>query len=426
MMLVVGGGLAGTMTALAAAESGDKEVRLLVTDENRFDSQSGTVDVLGSLDGNRIVNPFDAFDRLPENHPYRRLGRETVREALVCFDEHTGYLGGETDQNALVLTHAGRVRPTARYPPGMAAGLASRDEPMRLVGFEQTPDFDAHAIAATLDGLPYEVTASTVDFPGTVTAYPSAPVLASALDENNPPQGTVGLPALDSEDLPPALTGESTDSEPTREVLTERVWETLETESRVGFPAVLGESEHQSIRHELSDALAAQVFEIPIGPPSIPGRRLKRRLRTELAESGVQVERGDIRGFKTSGDEIAQVALPDGEFDVDRVVLATGDLTGPGLETDSGQIVEPRFGTHVEQVDSRSEWTRPDPLGAHPLVRAGVTVDDQWRPLDAGGRPAFENLHAVGRILGGIDYDREGSSDGVAIATGYAVGRQRR
>jgi glycerol-3-phosphate dehydrogenase subunit B len=67
-VVVVGGGLAGLMAALAAAESG-AQVRLISHKKSTLRQASGLVDVLGAVDGDApIADPFAAVDRLPEDH----------------------------------------------------------------------------------------------------------------------------------------------------------------------------------------------------------------------------------------------------------------------------------------------------------------------------------------------------------------------
>ena len=437
-VLVVGGGLAGCFAALSAArEHPAAAVELLVT-ADRFDRHPGTIDVLGypdrstdddstaaTEDRQPVETPLDAVDALPEDHPYRRLGRDRLRTALAVFDDELDYSGARSEHNALVPTHTGRVRPTARYPDWMAAGLASRDEPMGLVGFEQTPALDAAFLADRLgERLPYEVTAVTVEFPGTVTESPTGPVLARALDGDEAPSGDVGTPDFDVvEEEPPSSLTPDEEQGPAREPLVERVRSELALEGRVGFPAVLGETAHQAVRNHLESALYAEVFEIPVGPPSVPGRRLERRLHAALADAGVAVTSGNLAGFEADDGRIDRVSLSGGNRAVESVVLATGGLSGPGLVADRAGVHEPVFDCHVDHPDDRLAWTEPNLLANHAFARFGVSVDDELRPLDATGRPEYENLRAAGRIVGGFDYDAEHSADGVALVTGEAAGR---
>ena len=62
-------------------------------------------------------------------------------------------------------------------------------------------------------------------------------------------------------------------------------------------------------------------------------------------------------------------------------------------------------------------------LDDQPFARAGLAVDDEFRPLDADGTPEFENLRAAGRVLGGADVAAEQSTGGVAVVTGYVAGQ---
>ena len=119
-VLVIGGGLAGSMAALAAAREG-ADVRIVSAAENTLRVATGLIDVLGyahrtetDRDSTPLSDPFEAIPDLPAEHPYRTVGVESVRDGLALFDEVTGenYRGGHTDQNALVTTAGGRVKPT--------------------------------------------------------------------------------------------------------------------------------------------------------------------------------------------------------------------------------------------------------------------------------------------------------------------------
>ena len=63
----------------------------------------------------------------------------------------------------------------------------------------------------------------------------------------------------------------------------------------------------------------------------------------------------------------------------------------------------------------------PGYFDEHPIARAGVAADDELRPLDAEGAPAFENLHAAGATLAGAAPWRAASGNGLSLATGYAA-----
>jgi len=57
----------------------------------------------------------------------------------------------------------------------------------------------------------------------------------------------------------------------------------------------------------------------------------------------------------------------------------------------------------------------------HALSRAGVAVDESRRPVDGEGVPVYKNLHAAGATLAGAVPWREGSGNGLSLASGYAA-----
>jgi glycerol-3-phosphate dehydrogenase subunit B len=76
-LLVIGAGLSGLTTALAAAEAG-LSVRIVAKGLGALHWSAGTIDVLGYLpdDSIAVANPFASMAKLPERHPYRILGAQ--------------------------------------------------------------------------------------------------------------------------------------------------------------------------------------------------------------------------------------------------------------------------------------------------------------------------------------------------------------
>ncbi|PSP59599.1 anaerobic glycerol-3-phosphate dehydrogenase subunit B [Halobacteriales archaeon QH_7_66_37] len=365
----------GYVAALTAAlEEPVADVRLLVRDDGRFCHEPGWIDLLGypPADGDTagdddvgpvrepLQEPFAALADLPEDHPYSRAGIEGVRRALSLFEELSGYEGLESDANALVATATGEVTPTFLYPDSVASGLASDGRETLLVGFERIVDFDAALAAAKLDEfLPYDVGHTTIELDVEVGGAEPAKRFAAVLDDNAELDGEL----------------------PARRAVAGKIRNELDIEPRIGFPAVLGRTDADEVRSDLEAILQADVFEVPLGPPSMPGLRLADRLRSEL------------------------------------------DVGAGGLRADRERIREPAFGCHVAQPADRADWVAEGFLDDQPFARAGLAVDDEFRPLDADGTPEFENLRAAGRVLGGADVAAEQSTGGVAVVTGYAAGQ---
>ncbi|ESP90080.1 glycerol-3-phosphate dehydrogenase subunit GlpB [Candidatus Halobonum tyrrellensis] len=411
-VLVVGGGLAGLTATLAAARAG-ADARLLSYKQSTLRNASGLVDILGYTpegDG-PLVDPYDAIADLPDEHPYRTVGVPTVREAMALFDDAVPwYRGGHTDRNALLPTHGGSVKPTARYPEGASAGLASDDRDVLLVGFESLVDFDAPQAAAHLRaaGVPFDARGVTIRFPGDLRADATVTRYAKLLDTD----GEV------------TVRGQA---RPVRDALAERVNTQLHGEERVGFPAVLGDDDAPGIRAALGDRLGAEVFEVPMGPPSLPGLRLEDRLFAALDAAGASIETGNPVVDYDGDGRVERVYVERNGARIpnaaDQYVLATGGLVGKGVESDREGVSEPVFGCHVPHPDDRYDWFETDAFGDHPFARFGVSTDDDLRPTRADGGTEFDNLRAAGSVLGGYDFAAEKSGSGVSIATGYAAGR---
>ena len=416
-VLVVGGGLAGGFAALSAAREG-ADVRLLSYKQSTLAQASGLVDVLGYVpDGDApVVDPFEAVRDLPEEHPYRTVGVDGVRDAMAVFDEVADrYRGDHTDRNALLPTHGGTIKPTARYPAGAAAGIASDDRDALLVGFEALVDFDAPHAAAHLEhaGVPFDVAGETVAFPGDLAADAKVTRYAKLLDADAPVETATGS------------------TRRARAALAAAVEPYLDGAGRVGFPAVLGDDDPAGVRESLEAALGVPVFEVPMGPPSLPGLRLEDDLYAALDAAGVSMETGNpVVDYESDGGgdagRIRSVSIDRNgariPFAADQFVLSTGGLVGKGIGSDRERVEEPIFDCHVPHAADRYEWFDADAFGDHDFARFGVPTDDELRPLDADGAAEFENLRAAGSVLGGYDFAAEKSGSGVSIATGHAAG----
>lgn len=414
-VLIIGGGLAGATAALAAADRGDR-VRLVSAKQSTLRHASGLIDVLGYTpagDG-PLVEPFAALSDLPQGHPYQRVGPDAVRESLAFFDSIAGeaYAGSGTDSNALVMTYGGTVKPTVRYPVSTAAGLASDDRDTLLVGFETLPDFDAPLSAAHLEstGVPFAVRGVTVRFPGLARDDAKLTRYAHLLDRDERVRAVGDSGA--------------------REALAAAVEPHVEGTSRVGFPAILGDERADEVRVDLADRLGADVFEVPMGPPSLPGTRLEDLLYDALEDAGVRVTTGvpvvDYEPNAEGGKRVDHVIVDRNGTKIphraDQYVLATGGLVGKGIRSERERVFEPIFDCHVPHPSDRYDWFVDDAFGDQPYAKFGLPVDRDLRPLDATGNPEFSNLRAAGAIVGGYDFAAEKSGAGVSLATGYVAG----
>lgn len=414
-IVVVGGGIGGCIAALTASNAG-ATVDLVSTAPERYKHEPGTIDVLGKVErrDGPLERPLFGIRKLSDSHPYKLLGKDTIRDALAVFDdalvddERLPYQSGGF-KNALVPTPIGTARTTSRYPVGIASGLVSSDRPMRFVGFEQVPHFDAELAADRLNGSARnDINATTIECPIEVGEKAPLRTVAAALDENS----------------------ETTDGTPPREALANQLRPELDIEPRIGVPALLGRDNHESVRKELESRLQTELFEIPVGEPSLPGLRLRDRLFEILEANGVDRIDATVTGVESDGDRVSGLRLASREHgktdhDDDRqqvtgdaFVLATGGLAAGGLVERGGDIVEPAFDCPVSHPDARLDWSMQDPFEDQPFARFGVDVTERLRPRGTDGFH-YQNLYAAGTVLGGNNFVRERSRGGVGVVTGY-------
>ena len=99
-------------------------------------------------------------------------------------------------------------------------------------------------------------------------------------------------------------------------------------------------------------------------------------------------------------------------------------LPRAGLELDStGKVRETVLDLPVAGLPGPNEpLFGPGYFDDHALSRAGVAVDERrGGPVDGEARPVYENLHAAGRPSPGAVPWREGSGNGLSLASGYAA-----
>lgn len=411
-LLVVGAGLAGLSAALAAAEQG-MSVRVVARGMGALHWTAGTLDLLGYLPGNPIAvaAPFEAIDALPQDHPYRQLGADSLRTSLETFRRWMREAGatwrGDGERNMLLPSPAGAVRPAWFAPSAQQQGeilpSAAGGAPMVIVGVEVMRDFYPLLIAENLQRQGYRARAAFVPWNS-----------VSKLRDRNTVQLAQGL-----------------EEEKQLEELARGIKPLVKSGERVGLPAILGLDAHERVYATLSEMVGATIFEIPTLPPSVPGTRLHRALVGLLATKGVRVEMNmETVDFRASDGAIEWVETATSarplRHTASKYLLATGGILGGGLVgTENGVVRETVFGLPLTTPDGRANWFRPlfYEEGGQPVFRGGVCVDGGLRPLDTSGEVVYRNLWAAGGVLGGCDPIVEHSLEGIALSTGVGAAR---
>ena len=179
---------------------------------------------------------------------------------------------------------------------------------------------------------------------------------------------------------------------------------------------------------DLEKRIGLLLFEIPTMAPSVAGLRLKEVFEQHLPLKGVDlISHQQVLRVRHERQRFFVLDIGDAEKKLSvrakAVVLATGRFIGQGLQADRSGIRETIFNLPVHQPQSRANWHSKDFLDpkGHPLNRAGLEIDDYFRPLGKTGRCAFETLFAAGSILAHQDWIRMKCGSGLAIASAYAA-----
>jgi glycerol-3-phosphate dehydrogenase subunit B len=410
-LLVIGAGLAGLMTAYQAAGRGQK-VRVIAKGWGATHWHSGCIDVLGYYPVDAAEPVVDLQTAVAQlivdnaQHPYALVGIEGLQaalEAMQALSAEAGYpLHGSLRQNWLLPSATGTFRPTCLAPETMIAGDLNRDEPMLLVGIKQLADFYPNIVAANLNKQGKTARYVMLDLPLLAQRRFNNAVLIARMMEQ------VGL----------------------RDELVAALKPHLGQAGRVGFPAVLGLHESMTVKAALEQELGRPIFEIPSLPPSVPGMRLHQIFKQAIKQQGAFVYDGmeALRAESENGRITAvltEAAARPRRHRFEKYVLATGGILGGGITTNiDGEAREVIFDLPVNAPDSRLNWFKQHFMDkeGHPIYRAGLMVDESFQPVN-DGEPIYENVYAAGTILAHCEVIRERSFEGVALATGYKVGR---
>ena len=408
---VIGAGLAGLSAGAFAVNRNLSVARLGSTGGLAY--TTGYFDMLGVA--GHTAEPYTGdpgkavagMSAAHADHPYAKMKPEDITAAFAEFMELLAAAGlpyVACGSNVLALSPMGTVKSTYAVPATMAPGIEAfkNKTPCLLIDFKGLKAFSAKGIAVALRERWPNIRPVTLAFPDLQWAG----------------------------ELYPEAVARSLEVAANREALAEVIRPHIGDARCVGLPAILGIYESASVQKHMSELLGVPVFEIPTLPPAVPGIRLRETLDDFLREKDMAVfsQRYAFAVRKESGlfhVDVGEVA-PQITLRARALVLATGRFLSGGLVADRTRgILEPLMGLPVSAPASREEWHRDDffdPSG-HPVNRAGIRVDDAFRPLSTEGNVVDPDLYAVGSLVAGQDWVREKSGAGVAVGSAWkAVG----
>lgn len=424
-VVVVGGGLAGSVAALSARShgaavtqvtgppgasamwSGVAEVFGPAYDAVDYATRLGTphLETVGRPPLESVDARFQRLIRRRSYHPYTRLGLD-VAELQTLLSAAGNLLGScvvWSQSPTYVTNDQGTVRLADGAAQSVHAGRLDLNHTLVVVGFEHYPGFSAEAVAAQLahQGVPAE------------THWTTIPDVAPT---HSPAVAAAGFERLDDGAIRELARGIAT-----------RVADGVAI-----LPPILGRT--QETHRRLIDGLQAEgarVAEAAGVRQSVHGLRLHGVLADAVRAAGCTTLRARAVRALISGQRITGFELEGGEkVTADRVVLASGRAVGGGIERQApfaesllelpifldGTALEP---TAVEPGNlTTGRW-----LDDQPLFRVGIAIDHELRPLDVSAEPRFDNLFAAGLVLGGMDFARDGSAFGASLVSGLLAGR---
>ena len=410
-LAVIGNGMAGMAAALFGANRGVSIVQVGVTGEIIF--ASGLLDLLGvhPVEKRKVwQDPWAGIETLAHEtpkHPYARLKRREIEAAfheLLSFLKEAGLpYGRRKRQNSEMIMPLGTTKLTYCAPQSMWGGVKALEErhPCLLIDFYGLSDFSATQIAETLKDRWPDLRSARITFPGN--------------DQTR-------------ELFTGELMAQAMESSENREKLAQAVRPLVGDAQSIGIPAIFGMNRTNEIIAELEKHIGVPMFEIPTLPVSIPGLRLNDTFARELSNKGVRrfSQKRVLKAHREpKGDFILEIGNNRVEKSVraNGVILASGRFWGRGLMADRRRVREAIFDLPVHLPENRSEWHHKDflDLRGHPVNRAGLEIDDLFRPLDSSGDPAFERLFAAGSILAHQDWMRMKCGSGLAISSAYSA-----
>jgi glycerol-3-phosphate dehydrogenase subunit B len=396
--VVVGAGVAGLTAAARLGESGAR-VCVLAKGVGSTHLAAGTVDVLGH-DPGRVEAPARAlqdFVAARPDHPYAVVGVDAISPAIDWFTEcivrgpQPSYrYVGDLERNHLLPTALGAARPSALAPETMAAGELTDKRPVCVVGLRPFRDFHASLCAANIARMGIEARAVEL-----------------GLKVDRPDENALGL-------------ARRFDDSAFRRAFADQLAPRLQGEERVALPAVLGLRDPHGAWSDLEERLGRPVFEVPTPPPSVPGMRVFDALRAALRSAGGRLVLGaQVLGAERDGARVSAVRADtsgrDTTYAARWVVLATGGFASGGLALGSDWVVrETVFGLPVHGAPGPgAPRFVPGYLDEQPMSRVGVAVDGQQRA------EGLENVLVAGAALPGAAPWREGSGEGISLASGH-------
>ena len=402
--VIMGGGLSALTCGITLAKHG-KRVAIVASGQSTLLFNGGSMELLGSIDGQEVTAPLEAIATLPDSHPYRKIGTERIAslasEAKQLLDDAGINMEGRPDANHWRITPMGVAKPAwltlsdHMRIDDLSHLPAKRVALMAIRGYLDQPN---SMLAQGLRSLGMEV--KVVEFSTSdITSLRRSP---SEMRATSLAKHLMSNSAL------------------------QRVAEqinALATEADlVLLPSVLGQNDDNDFR-TLQSMVNKPLRLVATLPPAVAGMRMQAQLRHYFRMLGGTYLMGDTAVSGTFDQDrltaVTTAKLGDMPLKADHFVLATGSFVSRGLMADYERVYEPVLGVDVDADADRECWTRFGVLNAQAYTQYGVATDNSLRCL-IEGKP-ITNLRAIGSVLSGHDAIKMGDGTGVSMLTALAA-----
>ena len=394
-VIIIGGGLAGLMSAAVAA-SRKQFVTVLTYGSGSLPFSSGAIDFLNAK------APDKAIKNLPDYHPYKKIGIKNIEAAAKFFCEVAAQdnlpYNGKLSAQIPIVTAVGTLKYSGLVPESMDASMLADKKKIFVANIKGLKDFYANMLVDNLKKY-----------------FPNKTFEIAQLDLNL--MGGRDITCMDAAQI-------LTDNE---QILASELKSLNATaDDAIIIPPLLGVAGNFS-RSIVKSQIHADIFETTCLPPSPAGIRIQRAFMNYLQKAGVRfyentkVVRGVFDGKKVTG-VVVETSAREKVFPARKVILATGGFYSGGITmSDFDYPKEPIFDLPVFFPTGAENWSNENLFSDKPqgFSMTGILTNNNLNPVDENGRVLFDNLHVVGANLGGVDFIYERSAGGVAISSAY-------
>lgn len=402
--IIIGGGLSGLTCGINLAQKG-KKCAIISSGQSALHFFSGSLDLLNNVNGEEVKKSFEAMHKLPESHPYKRIGIDNVErleKGVKPFFQKVGItFNGEGNKNHFVISPIGKLKQTW----------------LTLDDFDVFETKEAFKLGKTI----------IVNITGFLDFHTD--FIAGALKEKGIETQikTFGMTAFDRirqnpSEMRSTNIAKLLENDAVLDEFAQKCNTLSDGFDHILLPSIFGLVDKKAV-NKIKEKVNKSVSIIPVIPPSVPGIRCQMALKSEFERLGGTFLMGDnvLNGDIENGKLTAVFTEKHAEMEMraDDFVLASGSFYGKGLIATKDCVVEPILNADVDADHNRGEWFDKKVFNEQPFMRYGVKTDTDFKVVK-NGKP-LKNVYATGSVLSGADSLKDGSGAGIAILSSMFV-----